>query len=218
MGNAGARPALSVFNAVYKYIETAGGRLFSIWRTVAVELWTAIRLAPLLIASLSSEWFPRVLACDASLDGQGVCYANAPPEAVVRAAAHSGVPTDPQSPVDSSINQPLLESEWKTAVAAPWQVPEPINRLEVRAMSTALRWALSSSLSIRRRLLLLSDSQAAVGAITKGRSSSHPLLCRLRPINALLLASGVQLFVRWIRSEDNPADAPSRRFSHRTPQ
>ena len=213
-----ARPALSVFNAVYKYIETAGGRLFTLWPTVKIELWTAIRLAPLLVASLSSEWFPRVLACDASLDGQGVCYASAPPEAVARAAAHSGVPTDNQSPVESSINQPLLQSQWKTAVSAPWESPESINKLEVRAMSTALRWALSSSLSIRRRLLLLSDSQAAVGAITKGRTSSHPLLCRLRPVNALLLASGVQLFVRWIRSEDNPADAPSRRFSNHAAQ
>ena len=111
-----------------------------------------------------------------------------------------------------------LASGRRVAESAPWESPESINKLEVRAMSTALRWALSSSLSIRRRLLLLSDSQAAVGAITKGRTSSHPLLCRLRPVNALLLASGVQLFVRWIRSEDNPADAPSRRFSNHAAQ
>lgn len=60
---------------------------------------------------------------------------------------------------------------------------------------------------------MLSDSQVAVGALTKGRTSSHTLLCRLRPICALLLAAGIQLFTRWIRSELNPADEPSRRYS-----
>jgi hypothetical protein len=74
---------------------------------------------------------------------------------------------------------------------------------------------LSHPLSTRRRLLVLSDSQVAVGALSKGRSSAPTLLRRLRAISASLLAGGVQLSVRWIPSASNPADEPSRRFSAR---
>lgn len=66
------RPALSVFNAVYRFINVAGEQSYSIWRSVRRELWTAMRLAPLLVTSLSVGWFHSVVTCDASLTGQ-VC-------------------------------------------------------------------------------------------------------------------------------------------------
>ena len=97
-------------------------------------------------------------------------------------------------------------------VAGPFRRSEHINDLELRSVCTAVRWVLTSPDSIERRVLLLSDSQVAVGALTKGRTSAHLLLRRLRPTCALLLASGIRLSVRWIPSKLNPADGPSRRY------
>ena len=60
--------------------------------------------------------------------------------------------------------------------------------------------------------MLLVDSSVSVYALNKGRSSSRPMLRRLRAIAALVLASGLRVFTRWIPSKSNPADEPSRRF------
>jgi hypothetical protein len=211
-----ARPALSIFNNVYKFVNVAGPIPFEIWSSVRRELWTAVCIAPLLFASMTSVWFRAVVACDASLSGQGVCAASAvPEERVAAAAARHGVLCEPDQVKEAALNDALLSSpvRWSTIVAAPWRRQEHINHLELRSVNTALRWVLSSPESIGRRVLLLSDSQVAVGCLTKGRSSSHGLLCRVRPTCALLLASGIQLRVRWIASLLNPADAPSRRYS-----
>jgi hypothetical protein len=215
-----ARPSLSVFNCVYNFINKSGAIPFGIWRSVRRELWTAIRLAPLLFASLSVDWFHSVVACDASLSGQGVCVAPVDEisEPIVAAAAvRSGILFEPDMVQEAMLNDSLLQGvsgdlRWRTIVASRFTKPEHINSLELRSACTAIRWVLSSPDSINRRLLLLSDSQVAVGALCKGRSSAHSLLARLRPTCALLLASGIQLSVRWIRSELNPADEPSRRF------
>jgi hypothetical protein len=360
------RPALATFNAVYRYVKVADRRAMTLWTSVVIELRTAIALAPLLFTSIAAPFFRRVMACDASLDGQGVCVARVPSSAMAMAAAHSGLrgplgavaeraasrtlsttttkdgeamvaersksdkmngdvlkarpktfegpqtrpsprslkasnewrrslrsvrhdkhshlipnsfsnyfdafpphsvklpgtsaiprfsvttahdidrvrdvrvaalrPTYHRSPdhsanslvispssaspgnsvirpTDGAIDGPLLAADWTTIVAAPWHGEEHINSFEVRSISTAVRWVLSTPVSIGRRLLVLSDSQVAVGALSKGRSSSPLLLRRLRPIAAAVLASGLQLFVRWIPSAVNPADEPSRRFS-----
>jgi hypothetical protein len=208
------RPALSAFCAVYRFIETAHDTRFYIWPSVARELRTAVALAPLLFARISAPWHPHVLASDASLAGQGVCLAAVPEPAVIAAAAHSGVLQDADPVVEAALNAPLMAAVWHTAVSARWREPgEHINQFELRATSTALRRALSSPSSTRHRILLLSDSQVAVGALSKGRTSAPHLLRRLRPITAALLASGVQLYARWIPSELNPADGPSRYFN-----
>jgi len=83
--------------------------------------------------------------------------------------------------------------------------------LELRAVLTAVRWVLSLPQSVNKRLLVLCDSQVALGAVSKGRSSSQPLLRRLRALAALVMASGLCVTVRWIPTDLNPADEPSRR-------
>lgn len=137
-------------------------------------------------------------------------------DAVIAASSHCGVLWQPDQQQQQRIDDSLLTAEsvnWRVIVAGQFTRPEHINALELRAVSTALRWVLKSPDSCRHRLMLLSDSQVAIGALTKGRSSAHALLCRVRPINAMLLAAGIQLFCRWIPSASNPADEPSRRYS-----
>ena len=204
------RPALAAFCAVYRFIEFAGPNTFCLWPSAVRELVMAINLAPLLHVSVAAAWFDRVLACDASLLGQGVCAARVHPSFVQLAAQHAGIDRRREVHVEAAIDAPLITTPWTTIVSAPWRAPEHINSLELRSANTALRWVLSSPIAIRRRLLLLSDSQVAVGALSKGRSSSFIILCRLRSMSALLLASGIRLFTRWIPSHINPADGPSR--------
>ena len=60
------RPALSCFAAVYRFMKASGRRVFSLWRSVAAELYLVARISPVLVASLSSAWYPAAIATDAS--------------------------------------------------------------------------------------------------------------------------------------------------------
>ena len=210
------RAAFSVFNSVYRFIETAGRRVFQVWPTVARELKTAICLAPVLFASLSSPWFSRTIATDASGSGQGVVAAkmDAPSlEALARTRPPEKL-ADPEAPapIDRTLPLGLEPAVWKQIVSAPFRRAEHINVLELRALTTGVRWAISFPRAIGSRILLWCDSLVVVGAVRKGRSSAHQLLRKLRTLTAYLLATGIQLYCNWIPTEVNPADGPSRRF------
>ena len=186
------RSSLSVFSAVYNFINKAGFSTFSLWPSVCRELSTMIDLAPLLHSSLVDEWCPRAVAVDASTTGLGVV-------STPLVSDHLDDYCDPD--VSWSI---IASSRWKYG-------SEHINSLELRAVSTAVKWSLSFPSSLGRKLLLFSDSLVAIGALRKGRSSSPLLLRRMRAISSWLLASGLRLLLYWIPSELNPADEPSRR-------
>jgi len=66
------RPSLSVFAAVYRFIEIAQRRTFTLWPSAAMELAVAVGLAPLLVSHLSAPDFPTIIATDASETGRGV--------------------------------------------------------------------------------------------------------------------------------------------------
>jgi hypothetical protein len=197
------RPVLSVFSAVYRYIECAGYRLFQLWPSVRRELLVLCGLSPLLHSSLSSPWFPDVVATDASSIALGVVAARTD-------CASTAAAADAADPIGA-----LPRALWRTIVSSEWSIAEHINVLELRAVGTAVRWMASRPVSSGRRVLLLSDSQVVVGAVSKGRSSSRDLLVCLRVLCAWLLATGLQLVVRWVASADNPADEPSRNVRRR---
>jgi hypothetical protein len=193
---------LCVFNSVYRFIEAARRRVFTIWDSVSRELVVMVGLAPILWSSIDSPWFDKVVATDASEIGMGVVSSHLDQHQASDLASGRPV-SDPPPSLDTF-------HHWTTLVSSGWSVPEHINVLELRAVSTAIRWVLSSPHSIGRRLLCLSDSQVVVFAVSKGRSSSFQLLRRLRYVSSLVLAAGLQLFMRWIPSAANPADHPSR--------
>ena len=194
------RPVLSVFNAVYRFIECAKGRRFTLWRSAARELLLVMDLAPLMFVDTSINWFDRVVATDASSDGMGVVAAPLREDAAPRVVTGA----------DSAAL--VASSDWRTIISSRWRRPEHINVLELRALTTAVRWVLSFRQALNCRVLVLCDSLVVVGAVTKGRSSSQELLRRLRYLAAMVLASGLRLTLRWVASADNPADGPSRNF------
>ncbi len=61
-----------------------------------------------------------------------------------------------------------------------------------------------------RRFLVFSDSAVTLGAWRKMRSRSFPLLRLLRQLASVSLGLGIQLVGRWIPTDINPADGPSR--------
>lgn len=83
--------------------------------------------------------------------------------------------------------------------------------LEMRAVLTALRWRLSKKGWLNTRFVHLVDSQVCLHSLARGRSSSRKLRRTLLRVNSLLLASGSHAVWAYIHTDDNPADAPSRR-------
>ena len=204
-----ARPALACFSAVYTFARYADRKAWVLWDSVKRELQHVVDLSPLFRSYLGAPWHHSVMATDASLEGLGVVSAVVPPALVAEAARDAGS-IAAKDAAATSLDEVVVARPWSTIVASRWRAVEHINSLELRAVSTAVRRVLSSPATIRRRLLLLCDSQVAVGALAKGRSSSRLLLLRLRPLTALLLSSGLHLCCRWLVSRLNPADGPSR--------
>ena len=86
-----------------------------------------------------------------------------------------------------------------------------INAQELRAVLAAVKWRIRHLRETRTIVIHLIDSQVCMAALARGRSSSRILNGILRRINALKLASGLSYAFAFVRSADNPADAPSRR-------
>jgi hypothetical protein len=218
------RPVLSVMNSVYRFIQCAGNRLFTIWASVKTELRCLEGLMPIMFTSLDLPWFDKIVACDASSTGLGVVTspqvykslqeaatvvppANAPAVPSITSSGESSATIS--TGLQANINV-LSQLRWSTIVSSRWRRPEHINVLELRALTTALRWVISSPSSVCSRPVFVCDSQVCVYAVAKGRSSSPPLLRRLRCFNAFLLAFGCRPLVKWIPTQYNPADGPSR--------
>ena len=69
---------------------------------------------------------------------------------------------------------------------------------------------LRSKQRFRHRIVLLIDSKVALGAISKGRSSSKPLNALVCRVAAVCFAGGIVLHCVFIPTKHNPADLPSR--------
>ena len=233
------RASLAALQHVYRFIEVAHRRRFTLWPSVRRELWMLVGLMPLMPARLDAPIFNRVVASDASeLAGGVVCTAltqkleqtmwplcssraHATMQALVRKHDVDIIDDDVRQQqlrqlVQSSASfydtfyASVAAAPWSTIISTPWRVVEHINALELRAALLSLHWLLSFPSSHSSRVFLLVDSMVTYFTLWKGRSSSARLLLILRKISALLLASGVSLLTGWLPSEVNPADAPSR--------
>lgn len=110
-------------------------------------------------------------------------------------------------------NTELEEKLWTHIYSAPWRKHgEDITYTEGKAALFAARHCLRDASMHNKRVVLLIDKLGFVLALNKGRSS-RPRIARIcRAFAALSLASGARFVARWVPSELNPADAPSRRF------
>ena len=100
--------------------------------------------------------------------------------------------------------------DWKLVGRYRWKQVEAMPVLEAKANLYAVRHAMRRVSGHRKRHLVLTDSMTAALAIGKGRSASWKMRTVVQKISAILLATGSSLQCRWIPSEWNPADGPSR--------
>ena len=102
---------------------------------------------------------------------------------------------------------------WKEICGWRWrdQHSDHINRLELRAIYTALRWRLLRRKEVRTKFLHLTDSMVCLHVLNRGRSSSSRIQTLLYRIGSLMLASGMHACVSYVATHLNPADRPRRR-------
>ena len=89
-----------------------------------------------------------------------------------------------------------------------------INELEAIAILLQLKAKSRSQKNFASVYLHLVDSQVSIAVLTKKRSSSRVLQRVIRRANALCLAAHLHPVFIYVRSELNPADAPSRGAHH----
>ena len=110
----------------------------------------------------------------------------------------------PEVPLD------FLRGKWTQVDGAAWDRVESIPALEGRAIVWLAQHLGRSQKNFGKRHLVLTDSMTMCLAISKGRSSTPSINRICRQLAALQFVTGFEIRPRWIASELNPGDAPSR--------
>ena len=184
--------------------------------TLVWQRWHLLEVSASQSAKTKS-WRQR-FAMGGSASNEGLRAASLLVQHTARAATHRGgeirVSTGtlfaPPSMAWITFN-PLLW-RWKVLQSYPWreQSAPHITYLELLAVLNLLRRLGKEPGRQYTRALHLIDSQAGLGGLCKGRSSSQALNPLLRRIAAVLLACRLHMLWGWVRTQDNPADGPSR--------
>ena len=105
----------------------------------------------------------------------------------------------------------LRPEDWSTSKIGMWKrTSDHITLKEGKAFVLGMRRITRNQQLRGCRVLFLVDNMGLAMAISKGRSHNFKLLRVCQQYAALSLASNTVVRVRWIPSELNPADAPSR--------
>lgn len=110
-----------------------------------------------------------------------------------------------------TVGSSVISRDWRVVGSHPWKRLESMPVLEARAALWSMRRKLRVLGNMGRRHVVLSDSFSAILALSKGRSSVPGMLRVSRAWAALLLITSSVVVLRWLPSEFNPSDAPSRR-------
>ena len=101
---------------------------------------------------------------------------------------------------------------WREVHAYAWRYPDHINKLELEAVHMYFRRRFREKVAIGTRFVHLVDSQVCSGVLSKGRSGSFRLNQTLRRCSGYMLFAHAHGYFGWVRTDQNPADAPSRRW------
>ena len=101
-------------------------------------------------------------------------------------------------------------SRWKLLFVAENTKKEHNTVRETVCIDQAVRHFSSKFERWHSRLVVISDAGAAIGCISKGRSSSHQCNHICRRVAALVFMANLRVYCRWVSSAHNCADGPSR--------
>lgn len=104
----------------------------------------------------------------------------------------------------------LDPGEWNVVWSSPWKHSSNILHTEALALVWSIEHSLRANRNFGKRLLFLADNLPLTLSVCKGRARSSFLTKPLRKICALALATGSRFHARWVPSEWNIADRPSR--------
>ena len=178
-------------------------RAIGVWN----ERWRFRRLEP-------SEWAPRRRAFDPPpdpiLDPSTVVLEDdpflgtEPTPSELQWAPRAGFPEVPPD---------ILKFEdWQTLKAGRFKFKESIGAKEGRALLRYVNRKSADPSQHHRNHLVLIDNFGVALSFSRFRSGSFGYLQLIRRLAALSIATDVKWHLRWIPSERNPADRPSRRF------
>ena len=102
--------------------------------------------------------------------------------------------------------------DWDISDWGKWRFKEHITQLEGRALVTHLSHLVLDRDAHNRETLVFVDSFSTACAMSKGRGQDIGMLQSTRRVAALCFACNIGLHVRWVPSEWNVADEPSRYF------
>ena len=180
------------------------------FRTSAAQTYASELCKP--IAEVLLEEFRLMMLHAAGPDPKGHIESESegkfPPPARGRAPIRRRMGERIPAPPLSSTWLPV--ARWATTYRGLWRHAVHITIQELRTVVGLLRHLARSRRNWGHKVLLLIDSMAALGVIAKGRSSSLPLLRLARQVCAISLAFDIRPAPRYIPSEVNPSDGPSR--------
>ena len=109
---------------------------------------------------------------------------------------------------------PAMTDEQKWTVVGGWKFAEveDIMVLEARALLRGLERVTRTRFGRNLRQVIFADNLGLVLSVGRWRCRSFKILVILRRMAAWCLSRNAHLAVRWIPSEKNPADGPSRLF------
>ena len=104
----------------------------------------------------------------------------------------------------------LKRELWHPKIWGKWRFNENIFLLEAKAVFKGIKRILLTRYGHDMRQLVLCDNMSVVLSIERCRSRNFRLLLVIRKISAYCFARNVHLSIRWIPSELNVSDEPSR--------
>ena len=193
------RNMFSIFDAVYDFVKHPdSSEEPEVPEKVRSEFLVALALLPLLPASLDRDFLPELLACDAAADfGFGVCSLNcgrSVTQKVGRLAERRGdfvrlFPDEGDEPEVARLGTPhrlqFSKGDFKTIISSRVRFSAHSGLLECHGVLLALKWVSRSHSRHSSRPVILVDAKAAIGCISKGRSSARALRRVLRSTAAL---------------------------------
>eukprot|EP00971_Amphidinium_carterae_P046844 922921-Amphidinium_carterae.4 len=221
-----SRPALSILRATYSFLNRfRGAKSARVWPSVKRELWIYRGMIPLMKASLRVQLCETVFCTDASGWGFAVCAKTCPQNDVGKAVKHNdrwafsrneeqvSLRTLASAQNSSTLLPESFEGEgWSVLVQHKWREHGTPHIVEGESCGIlcAVEHACRNIGNFRKDVLVLTDSLTNALALSKGRSSAKAISRIARVLCALQLSSQINVRFRWLASECNPADAPSR--------